>query len=159
MSPSALDASTMAFPVLSFSKGVVLVTRSAEELTTCRKAGLNRGWFDTLLVVDSAGRGWSMAGARKMHGVGLLWGYNVFLNQKIRVELLCARGPFDVSVEDVRGRVLKSLDSWPGWEAAGDSEELRDAITVARSIPEMISTLEHHQLPQRHSLAGSGTHA
>lgn len=145
MSTEVLNPDSATFPTLSLSKGVALVSRSPAELTTCRIAGLRRGWFSDLLLVDSSGRGWKIGGARKLHGVGPLWGYNIFLNQKIRVELLLSKGPFAVSVEDLRERVLKSFRTWHGWEEEGTFSILKTGIEKAGSVSELISLLERDQ--------------
>jgi hypothetical protein len=145
MSTEVLNPDSATFPTLSLSKGVALVSRSPAELTTCRIAGLRRGWFSDLLLVDSSGRGWKIGGARKLHGVGPLWGYNIFLNQKIRVELVLAKGPFTVSVDDLRERVLKSFRTWHGWEEEDGFLVLKARVEKAQSVSEIIAMLERNQ--------------
>ena len=129
------------FPVLCFSQNLALVTQTEEDLTTCSKVGLRNGYFDNLLLVDSSGRGVRVKGAKKLHGIGPFWGYNMFLNQTIKVELIVAGEPFKVSLEEVKERVLDSFKKWHGWEARGDFEELRERITNAKTIPEIIRLL------------------
>jgi hypothetical protein len=145
MSTEVLDLASATFPTLSLSKGVALVSRGPADLTTCRSAGLRRGWYNDLLLVDSSGQGWQIGGARKLHGVGPLWGYNIFLNQKIRVELLLSKGPLAVSVGDLRERVLKSFRTWHGWEEEGTFPALKANIEKAHSVSEIISLLERGQ--------------
>jgi hypothetical protein len=55
-----------------------------------------------MTVVDSNGTGIKIKDAHKLHGVGLFWGYKLFLNQRIRVELEPSGEPFAVSVAEVR---------------------------------------------------------
>jgi hypothetical protein len=141
----ALDLAATTFPILSLTKRAALVSRNADELPTCGKGGLRNGWFNSLLLVDSNGQGWVVNGARKLHGVGPFWGYNIFLNQRIKVDLLISDGPFRASVEDVRNRVLKSLRNWHGGATDGGVEELKQAVEGAASISEIISFLEKNQ--------------
>ena len=61
---------------------------TVDALTTCTKVALKNGYFDDLLIVDANGVGYQVKGARKLHGVGPFFGYNIFLNQRIKVELL-----------------------------------------------------------------------
>jgi hypothetical protein len=94
-----------------------------------------------MLIVDSNGVGLKIRGAKKLHGVGLFWGYNIFLNQRIKVQPIIAGKPFEVSLSEVKELVLKSFRNWHGWEARGDFEELRAAVAKAGSIQEMICRL------------------
>jgi len=145
MITEVLNLASVVFPTVSFSKGVALVSRRSTDLATCRMAGLRRGWFNDLQLVDSSGKGWQVDGARKLHGVGPLWGYNIFLNQQIKIDLLSSKGPFAVSVDDLRERVLRSFRTWHGWEEDGTYDALKADIGRAHSVSEIISLLGRDQ--------------
>lgn len=136
-----LDVAGIKYPVLCFSDPYLYVQCSPEEATTCTKSALNGGFFGNVLLVDSRGLGYKIKGARKLHGVGVLWGYNIFLNQRIRVELVQDGEPFEVSVDDVRQRVMKSFKRRHGWTTRDDFEELQQNVENARSIAEIIQLL------------------
>ena len=87
------------FPVLCRSQNLVLIKLTEDELTTCNKLGLKNGWYRGMTVVDSKGTGIKIKDAHKLHGVGLFWGYNVFLNQRIKLAL----GDFVWVARGVRG--------------------------------------------------------
>lgn len=143
-----LDVTSIKYPTLSFSKGVVIVQRTAEDLTTCGKGALKNGWFDDLLIVDSAGLGYRVASARKLHGVGPFWGYNIFFNRRIKAEILVSGEAQPVPLEDVRRHVLRSFQQWHGWSTEEGFEELRDRVEAATSIPQIISLIAENQ--ERH---------
>jgi hypothetical protein len=50
--------------------------------------------------------------------------------------------PFEVSVDDVRRRVLRSFKDWHGWETRGDFGDLRAKVETARSIRDIIRLIE-----------------
>jgi hypothetical protein len=110
---------------------------------------LRNGWFENLSVVDSKGIKLSIAGAKKLRGVGFLWGYNIFLNQRIKVELFTKGAPTQASISDVKQLVLNSFRKWHGWASRGDFDELRDAVKNASSIPEIIALLRSRDVTRR----------
>jgi hypothetical protein len=126
------------FPVLCFWRELIRVTASLNQLTTTTRAGLTNGMFNSLLIVDGQGQAIKIKDAHKLHGIGLFWGYNIFLNQRIRVELEPSGEPFSISVDEVRGLVLKSFHTRHGWATRGDFEELEANVQKAASIPEII---------------------
>jgi hypothetical protein len=77
----------MAFPVLCFYGDLVRTRESYDKLTTTTAAGLKNGYFRDLLLVDSGGRAIRLTDARKLRGIGPFFGYNIFMNQRIKVEL------------------------------------------------------------------------
>lgn len=132
-----LNLAAIRFPVLTFSGSVVYVMATADELTACKRGALKNGWFDDMLIVDAIGVGYQVRGARKLHGVGPFYGYNIFLNQTIKVELLTGGDPLPVSLDMIKARVLKSFKDWHGWEATGEVEDLTAKATAATSIAEV----------------------
>lgn len=130
------------YPVLGFSQHLVRVSQTADALTTCSKLALRKGgYYEDLLVVDSAGVGLRIKGAEKIHGVGLFWGYNIFLNQRIKVRPHIEGPPMQVSLTEVKRHVLGSFDRWHGWSTRGDFAELKSSVEAATSIPEIIDRI------------------
>lgn len=130
------------YPVLCFSQNLADIVRSAHELTTCSKLALRKGgYYENLLVVDSAGVGLRIKGAEKLHGVGPFWGYNIFLNRRIKVRPHIDGAPMQVSLTEVKRYVLDSFQRWHGWSTRGDFEELKASVEAATSIPEIIERL------------------
>lgn len=130
------------FPVLCRSQGLVRVKLTHDELTTCNTLGLKNGWYRGMTVIDSRGKAVKVKDAHKLYGVGLFWGYNIFLNQRIKVELELSGQPFSVSVNDVRDMALESFRDWHGWTARGDFAELQDKVRKAQMLRELIDVLK-----------------
>jgi hypothetical protein len=133
-----MNATDISYPALYFAQGLATVAVDKDGLTICNTAGLKRGCYDRMLVVDSNGIGRRVKGARKLHGVGPFWGYNIFLNRRIRVELVFDGEPFPMSVDDVRRLVLDSFRKWHGWRTRGDFKELKASVQNAQSVAEII---------------------
>ena len=136
-----MTVSAIKFPVLRFSQNLVGVQRAEDDLTTCTKVALKKGFFNEMLVLEESGKAYKVKGAKKLHGVGPFWGYNIFLNQMIKVELLFEGNPFQITVDEVKKRVLLSFKRRHGWSTRGDFEELRERVKNAKSILEIIRLL------------------
>jgi hypothetical protein len=139
-----VEPGALAYPVICFSQGIMVVEQTSSDLVTCTKTALKNGYFSDLVVVDSEGRSHRIRKAEKIRGVGPFWGYNVFLNQRIQVQLFEDEEIEQWSVDQTREKVLKSLRSWAGWDASGDLEELRSGISSARSYRDIAAILSSH---------------
>lgn len=131
----------MTFPVLRFSGGMVFPALTQSELLTCTKVALKKGFFHGLEVIDSSGKLFTIRSARKLCGVGPFWGFNIFLNQRIRVELDFKSGPKQLTIEEVRSKIIKVLNGPQEWNSRGDYTELITFIEEATSVSEMVSIL------------------
>ena len=138
---SKMAASEFTFPIVCFYKHLLRTRNDWSSLVTTTTAGVSNGMFNNLLLVDSNGLSRRVKSARKLHGVGLFWGYNIFFNQRIRVELAFDGEPFQTSLEDVRKRILASFRQWHGWQTRGDFAELRIAVEKASTIAEIIGII------------------
>lgn len=127
---------SLEYPVLVFAQGTVFPKRSAEEATRCTKVALKRGYFSGQVLIDSTGTLLEIEGARKLHGIGPLWGYNIFLNQRLRVELITEESTSSVDIDEVKKRVLKALRG-PLWNGGADVPELVLKVRNAKSIAEV----------------------
>lgn len=128
--------------MLCHSQGIVAVEVTESQLTQCTKTALKNEWYRGMTVIDCRGTGIKIKDAHKLRGVGLFWGYNVFLNQRIRVELKPLGDPFIVSVGEARDMVLRSFRTWHGWQSRGDVEDLQDKVEKAETIPDLINLLK-----------------
>jgi hypothetical protein len=127
------------FPVICFSQNVIRMEKSSDSLTTCSKTALRNGYFENLLIIDSKGVALRITGAKKLHGVGLFSGYNLFLNQRIKVELVSNGEAVQISTPELKQKVLNSFRNRHGWSSRGDFESLRNSIVNASSITEIIT--------------------
>jgi len=73
------------FPAIVFDNFSFRIIEHIEELSKTTSAGLKNGLYDSIKIVDSKGDLYHVSGAKKIKGIGPLWGYNIFL---IRIFLL-----------------------------------------------------------------------
>ena len=116
--------------------------RSLADLNECTSFALRRGFFKNQLLVDASGRSVMVQSATKLHGIGPFWGYNIFLNQRIRVQLV-AQAAASLSLEAVRTKTLKALEGRQQWDAGADIDELREKISGAHSIRDIATLVTH----------------
>lgn len=130
------------FPVLYFNKYSFYVVNDVDSLTRSTKAGLNNGVFDNLEIVDSSGRYFKVTEARKIGGIGFANGFNIFLNQKIRVELTFSKEIIDIHLEKIRIKLMKIInrDRYL-WESGGYFDELMNIVESSKSIDLLISEI------------------
>ena len=141
MTNADVKTELLRYPVLEFSQGMVFPARGVEELEQCTTPALRSGFFDDLLLIDSGGRSLKIAGARKVRGVGPLFGFSIFLNRRIQVTLT-ASGPERIAgVEEVRRLVLGALQGEQEWKSTSDIDELVAIVTQAKSISEIASAV------------------
>ncbi len=138
---NATNLDAIKFPVLCFAHNIVRVKQNADDLTTCTKVALRNKFFDNMLLVEMGGKGYKVKKAKKLCGVGPFWGYNIFLNQKIKVGLLFEDEPFQVSLDEVKARIFQSFKKRHGWSTRDDFEELKDRVKNAGSISEIAQLL------------------
>jgi hypothetical protein len=115
---------------------MVFPAASPDDLNQCSKTALKKGFFSDQILVDASGRTFGVQSAKKVHGVGPFWGYNLFLNQRIKVELTLRPLP-SMSLEEVRARVREAFTGNQRWDASADMEGLQRSIASAPTIREM----------------------
>jgi len=123
-----------AFPVLILTQGDAFPASSRGELLKCTKTALKNGFFSRALIVDSQGKTVRVAEARKVAGIGRFWGYNIFLNQNIEVELILEGGFTTMSAGELRKEMNKATnienESIPGWAKIDGTESVSDLIQI-----------------------------
>jgi hypothetical protein len=111
--------------------------KTEEFLTTTTALALRAGFFNGLRVIDSNGRQYTVTKARFLHGVGRFWGYNIFLGRRIRVALDLRESGEVLSVDAVRALVLHAFQTWHGWQARGDFENLQIGVERASTVAQI----------------------
>lgn len=130
------------FPVLCFWRDYFRVEESLTSLISTTRAGLRHGMFDRLLIVDRTGMSQLIRTARKVSAIGPMRGYNVFLNQNIRVELIPDGGSFQSSVDEVRDRVIRGFSAMDDrWIGRDDYYQMRRNVMHADTVDVIISAL------------------
>ncbi len=124
-----------------FPNGSFQIASSAAALTRNTAVGLKQGFYDGLRIVDSRGKWFGVRSARKLHGIGRFGGFNIFLNQRIRVALDLEDENRTASVEEVRGIVLADFQAWDGWRSRGDFDLLVRRVQESKTVPELFGVL------------------
>jgi hypothetical protein len=133
-----MTANELTFPVVCFHRHLLRVRNDWDALVTTTTAGVKNGMFDNMLVVDSSGKAIRVKSARKLHGVGLFWGFNPMVGRRIKVELVYDGDLFPMTVDEVRNLVLGSFKNRHGWQTRGDFDELKAAVEKASTVAEII---------------------
>lgn len=128
-------------PAVCFHRDYALLLRHWDDLTITTSYGLKHGKLEGLLLVDHEGTAVRVEGARKLRGVGPFGGYGIFLNQKIKVELVYEGDPFPMPLADFKERLSQSFEEWHGWSAGSDFEDLREAVERATTYEEIFAHL------------------
>jgi hypothetical protein len=130
------------YPVIAFQKGGgYWIYRDSSSVVTANRTALKKGYLNDLLLVDSDGRAIKIESATKLHGVGPFFGFNIFFQRRIKVELKFKDAPFAVSPDEVRNWVFKSWKEFPIDESAGNFDERKSRIEAASSVAEIIGIL------------------
>jgi hypothetical protein len=122
----------MHFPVLCISKnGYLNAARTFDELTTCRKLGLQKGYFNDLTIIDSVGQSWTVSSAKKSGNVGRFGGWTLLGARRIRVDLEVSAGPL-LDLNSFKTMLCRSVAiSYPRWDGVGPTRELISKINNA----------------------------
>jgi hypothetical protein len=143
MQQDKISLDQLIFPVISFSKGnVVDFAKSSNELTQCNKRALKNGFFKNLLIVDCSGTSFKVKDATKIGTVGLFWGYDFFLDQKIRVAINFHHETETILLESFKDKILKIFkkDEY-FWNSDGELEERTSFVQNANTHGEIIKRL------------------
>jgi hypothetical protein len=154
------------FPaIVLYEDGDLAVYEAQEGLTICSRTDLKagqRGRFARATIVDSDGTAWEMDGATKLHSVGPFWGFNIFLNQSIRVLPTISAKPkptdLDVLKSEIvkrvrnRGCVTLKLKCFCTIIEPDEARRTATAIQTACSIPEIIGKLLAMDFPEKKRL-------
>ena len=132
---------SLSFPVLCIYKKTIFTVGNEDSLTSTTSAALRGGLFKDLRIIDSQGKEVIVSSATKLHGIGSFFGFNIFLNQRIRVNLDAKLTGKTLTTEDVRQLILRDFREWGGWESRGDLEQVKEAVENASSVKKILQAI------------------
>lgn len=154
METHSLDVSmpAISWPALSFSQGLIYLGYSLETETT--RLGLKKRFFDGMLLVDSAGREFRVAGAEKVRMLpprkkwlvgdllGLLTG-----NPRYAVRLrLAVEEPRLLQASEVKAMVFRAISGEASWEAMVDLDDFKADLARAGGIGDVFRICNEYHL-------------
>jgi hypothetical protein len=144
MEDSSIKISNVAFPIIAFSKdNSIHYARQESEITTCTKVSLKNNYFKNLKIIDSEGFIYIIENARKTGTIGPFWGYNILLNQKLKVELLFKnKSKNPIELKELKDKILTAFkkDEY-FWNSDGNLEIRKTFIQKAGTHREIITHL------------------
>ena len=144
MENEKIKISDISFPIVAFIKGnTIYFARNEEEITTCNKSSFTSGFFNNLYIVDSAGFSYEVQEAIRVGTIGIFWGYNIFLNQKLKVKLVFknkSNDPIDLS--SFKEHIIDNFtkDQY-FWNSDGDLKKRIDFVKNSNSFTQIIKHL------------------
>src|ERR1051325_1834880 len=87
MSNTLVAAGSLSYPILGIVDGIIRVKKTAAELCTTLKGEVDAGSFDRMEIIDSNGDKFRVHDVKILGGIGPFWGYNIFLNRLVSVEV------------------------------------------------------------------------
>lgn len=130
------------FPVICIKDGFIEISQNEDNLTITTKSALKNNYFINMLIVDSKNKRYKIKAVEKLHSVGPFWGYNIFLNQKIKIEILFEDYIQNISLEELKNLIFKAFRKWDGWESGGNLKEIMKEVQEANSFTEVYSVFE-----------------
>jgi hypothetical protein len=138
-----MTTSDLVYPlILIGTSGDIHVCIDEDWLTTMNRTTLKSGGYNGCVIVDSEGRWAKVEDTVFVSGKGSFWGYTIFMDRIIRVELLLSHKAVETSLDDVKQRVLRYMkadlgsvgdtDQW-----LGEMRKIKEAQTV-RGIAEIL---------------------
>ena len=154
-----MDAKSIEFPLLCLDDDYVALYESEDILTRGTALALKRNAWTGMRLIDTQGRIHVITGAKKLRGVGLFRGYNIFFNQDIYVTLDYDLNVDHVSFDDVKTEVFRMAKKDHYLQSRGDYEELLSDLGKAKTFDELFYCLGDdyaHDIPFKDSDARSG---
>ena len=139
-----MSIDSLRFPVIAVRGPIARVYATPDDLLTCTRSALRRGWFHDLLLVDARGNGRRVREATRVGTVGPFWGIDIFLNQWLRVMLHFDGDSVVVPLSELKRYLLRAVEVAPGkWDSGRSPSELRARIADASSREELLSLMRH----------------
>ena len=130
------------FPVITFDRFAFNIVHDSDQLTRTTSAGLANALFKDLQIVDSSGNLYLVKSAAKVKGIGPFWGYNIFLNQNIRIKLVLSTETQELTLPDVKNKVITATNKERNfWSSGGNINQLRKLVVDSPSIADLIQNL------------------
>ena len=130
------------FPIVAFSKNSFHIARNENEILICTKIALKNNFYKGMIIVDSTGTSYNIVNAKKIKGVGPFWGYNIFLNQKIKVELTYKDDCSNLNIELFKNKVLNYIKI-AKWDSADNYEDIKLKINNLNNFKQIIIILSN----------------
>lgn len=128
--------SELAYPLIEFSRGDLVIVHDEIELRRCTRAGVRGRWFDGLVIVDSALRRWPVTLLRTRADGVFRW-----LTGRLVADLELGQ-PGTVDLDDVRQLVLDVLQRHADfWDADGQLDARLHALRRAHDLRQLIDAL------------------
>jgi hypothetical protein len=138
---TAIASNQVAFPILVINRNFFYIFTDWDHFTTGRRSGLVRGWYSNLFVLDSANYGVSIIDAKKLHGIGFFWGWNLLGGQRIKLEYTFANDRRKYSMKEIRHRILNCFKDARVWRDLDNLDEFKRHVTRATSIDDLMQIL------------------
>lgn len=129
--------SELTYPLIEFNRGHLVIVDDETRLQRCTRAGVRRGWYDGLEIVDASLRRWPvrLIGTRTDGLVGWLTG-------RLIADLELG-SPEGVTLEDVKRRTVAVLErDTELWDADGQLDERLQAVRRAADMEGLVDALE-----------------
>lgn len=139
MDTSILDFSEVAFPIVALSVNTGLsFHRNTDDILHCSKYSLKKGAYNDLRIIDSNGKLYRVIKAEKIGTVGSFWGYDIFLDQALCVQLIARSTPEEISLADLKNEISNAMNSDKDiWNATG---------TLSRDLRSIQKAVSHDEL-------------
>lgn len=136
-----MDAKSIEFPVLCLDDDYVALYESEDVLTRGTALALKRNAWTGMRLIDTRGHIHVVVGAKKLRGIGLFRGYNIFFNQDIRVTLDYDLDVDYISFDDVKVEVLRMVKKDQFLQSRGDYDELLSDLGKTTTFDELFYCL------------------
>ncbi|HEY5811468.1 MAG TPA: hypothetical protein VIT23_02295 [Terrimicrobiaceae bacterium] len=133
------------FPIIAITpkQKVVSVYHTLERLATCSSSALKKGYYAEMEIIDDSNKLFFVASAKKLHGVGRLWGFSLLYGRLIRVEIELSERLQTLSLDEAKKRILEVArgGTWDATEV-GYLRGIRRKIQEAQSIEAIRGVIE-----------------
>jgi hypothetical protein len=149
---TAETTSSIQFPALRFSAGLMYAINSLDHMSQCTRAGFKSGCYEGAFLIHSNCQRFNVVDARKVRTLfrlsvfdllGLLEG-----NPRWQVEFVFKPAPTETSFDEAKQFVFRSFKKEKDtWEEMVDFEQFRDQVVATTSMPALFEAFrEFNQL-------------
>lgn len=131
------------FPAIIFDRDEnIHFARNEDDIVICNNDYWKEGNYKNLEIIDIEGNLYKVVDAYKIKNKGVFWGYNLFLNKKIIVELDLEKHISKIDEQVFKDRVGDSLLlNEEFWGASDDFDEKINFVKETNSVGEIIEKL------------------
>lgn len=138
-----MNIKNLDFPVITFDKNNnIFYAKNTNDLEICSKRGFEQGFYKGLLIIDIEGNEYLIEDAKKVENVGVLFGFNIFLSQKIKVELIFNQSIVTIDLKEFKEKLINAYNlNRSFWDSGGDLDNIIKYIKDTDSIKTIIEDL------------------